>query len=233
MAAKKTHIASREQWDWSLSNCELGRRYGLTPTSVHLTRSKLGIPAFKSKRKDPLLGVDRSHVKNPPVPLSGIMFKKDSIAEFERNMGKGSDDECWPWLALCDSRPGAEYGKAYMRFNGGGHRQLQAHRVSHAIFKGEVPPGKLVMHSCDNKKCVNPKHLSIGNDLDNSRDASMKGLMHPGVKTYGAVLNDETVRQIRIRFSRGERKNDIARSIGHHRRTVADVVNNKTWRHVK
>lgn len=233
MSAKKTHITNREQWDWSLSNCELGRRYGLSPNSVFLTRRKFGLEPFKKERRAVVLGVDRSHVKHPPVPLSGSMFKKDSVAEFKRNMGKRGKDECWQWLASCDRRPGAEYGKAYMRFKDGGHRQLQAHRVSHAIFNGDVPTGKLVMHSCDNKKCVNPRHLSIGTDLANSRDASVKGLMHPGVRTFGAVLNDEIVSEIRRRAAVGERKNDIARSIGHHRRTVADVVNNRTWRHVK
>lgn len=233
MAAKKTHIKNREQWDWSLSNCELGRRYGLAPASVRNTRIRFGKQVFKQPRQEQKLGVDRSHYKRPPIPLSKEMFLPVSIANFESNVDKCEPDRCWHWLGGFDKRLGAEYGKAYMRLVGGGRRQFQAHRVSHALFNGPVPHGKLVMHSCDNKRCVNPNHLSIGTDLLNSRDASVKGLMHPGVKTFGAVLNDDTVREIRRRFANGERKNDIARSIGHHRRTVADVVNFKTWRHVK
>ena len=56
-----------------------------------------------------------------------------------------------------------------------GQRRLGAHRVAYAMQVGPVPKGKVVMHSCDNPKCINPKHLSIGTPKENVHDCIAKG----------------------------------------------------------
>lgn len=222
--------SERKTWDWSLSNCELGRQHGHPPSAIRYIRNKFGIPKFKIIPKQKVLGVDRKGALRPPIPLSREMFRQSFADGFLANVKQCGQDECWEWIAGRDKRTG--YGVAYMRMADGARKQFPAHRVSYALFNGPIPDGLLVMHTCDNKQCVNPRHLLPGTDLTNSRDASNKGLMHPGVKTFGAVLNDDVVRTIRARSKSGERINDIARASGHHRRTVADVINNKTWRHV-
>ena len=53
-----------------------------------------------------------------------------------------------------------------------GHQMktLKAHRAM-MIALGK-PPGKLIVrHTCDNKPCINPKHLVLGTTADNYRDA--------------------------------------------------------------
>lgn len=42
-------------------------------------------------------------------------------------------------------------------------------------YKGDVPKGLCIMHTCDNKNCVNPKHLILGSQADNGHDASGEG----------------------------------------------------------
>jgi hypothetical protein len=45
----------------------------------------------------------------------------------------------------------------------------------------------VVMHSCDNPRCCNPAHLSLGTQAENMRDMHAKR-RHPGTKlTEGAV----------------------------------------------
>jgi len=75
--------------------------------------------------------------------------------------------ECWEWLA---SRYSSGYGMFYYE-----SKLRGAHRVSWLLFHGEIPLGKMVCHTCDNKTCVSPDHLFIGTQTDNMRDSARKG----------------------------------------------------------
>lgn len=45
-----------------------------------------------------------------------------------------------------------------------------AHLMSYEAFNGPIPPGKIIRHTCDDQKCIEPSHLIPGTKKDNRRD---------------------------------------------------------------
>lgn len=74
---------------------------------------------------------------------------------------------CWLWVGAHDRRG---YGTFHHR-----DRTYKAHRVVYTLLIGEIPRGKLLLHSCDNPACVNPEHLIPGTQQDNMDDMIRKG----------------------------------------------------------
>ena len=76
---------------------------------------------------------------------------------------------------------------------------LLAHRVSWELHNGPIPPGKIIMHSCDHPWCVNPAHLSVGTQKDNMADCIAKGRKAKRHRPHTRFrkLTDDQVRDIR------------------------------------
>ena len=130
-------------------------------------------------------------LKEPPTCISvphiltqeekGLIFLNQSILRFFSYI-EYSSQGCW----ICNTGKTKDgYGKLYFL---GRHRTM--HCVSWEIFNQEkIPEGLLVLHSCDTPACVNPDHLRVGTQQDNSNDMvergrSVKGRCSPrkGVK---------------------------------------------------
>jgi hypothetical protein len=79
-----------------------------------------------------------------------------------------SESGCRVWQGTVTKSTG--YGE--IKISG---RKTTAHRAMWIAHHGEIPVGLVVMHSCDNRLCINPEHLSVGTRRDNSRDMAKKG----------------------------------------------------------
>ena len=76
---------------------------------------------------------------------------------------------------------------------------MKAHRYALAAATGEpLPVGLVVMHLCDNPRCVNPKHLQIGTTQENVLDKFAKGRggLQRGAMRSLVVLTAEQQRAI-------------------------------------
>ena len=54
-------------------------------------------------------------------------------------------------------------------------KDTYAHRIVCSVVHGPIEDGKYVMHSCDNRRCINPEHLSAGWPFENVHDMLSKG----------------------------------------------------------
>lgn len=150
----------------------------------HYRRNKLyGDPlVLKNERNDGKCSVSGCHSKsvkkglcdkhynrrrihgdeNFDVDERGISLKK----RIKRKIIK-SGDGCWEWQGFID-----ETGYGRLKVDG---LSTRVHRLSYEAFFGEIPHGKMVLHTCDNRCCCNPKHLYLGTAKDNSTDMMKRG----------------------------------------------------------
>jgi len=84
------------------------------------------------------------------------------------------------------------YGRFY--FNG---KNMQAHRVAYVLKFGLIPEGGWVLHKCDNRKCVNPDHLYVGDAKQNSKDRTQR-------LRYKVVVPISRVHEIRALYATGD-----------------------------
>ncbi len=90
----------------------------------------------------------------------------------------GGPDACWPYRGARDHHG---YGRLAEGRTSKGKRRF-AHRWAYELANGPLVDHLahtddeiLIMHTCDNPPCCNPKHLRAGTDRDNIHDMLAKG----------------------------------------------------------
>ena len=140
---------------------------------------------------------------------------------------------CWEWRGHLNKKG---YGKI-----GKDGKNMGSHRLSYELHHPLTNPMNdiklFVLHSCDNPKCVNPSHLSLGTQQDNMTDMTNKGRrlgVTQGEKHHQSKLTEQQVIEIRTRYTgiRGQQQ-QLATEYGVSRKTISNIISRKNWAYLQ
>lgn len=154
---------------------------------------------------------------------------EDFFRKYADRIKTGAADECWPWI-------GSHVSAGYGNFTRDG-KVIYAHRASFEAANGiGSAVGWVIRHTCDNKPCVNPKHLLSGTHKDNNHDAWERGQLKPlkGEAASRAILTDKIVLAARTEVSAGTASiAELARKHGVAHGVMHAAVTGESWQHLE
>lgn len=188
-------LVKREAWnalDWSKRDTDLGIELGISRERVRQVRKILKRPKAEHHRstttgiqlrewleanREKIEGLTANDVREmtPEKTNAGCIARE--MKKLGIRMGQASklttenlhefvtvagEKNCWEWNRVGSS--------AYPQI-----KSRYLHHVVFELFNGPRPAGKWVLHSCDNKQCVNPNHLYAGTAKDNAMDRVRNG----------------------------------------------------------
>ncbi len=159
-------------------------------------------------------------------PNSKLSFED----RFWLKVGKQNNNECWNWLGAIIT---SGYGELHHTIM---NKSKVAHRISYELHFGEIPDGLCCLHTCDNRRCVNPNHLYLGTHSDNMHDMVMKNrhVFVPfanGINNPSNKLTEQHVKEIRFKYRNSVISQiELAKQYSINQSTVWEIVHNKIWR---
>lgn len=142
-----------------------------------------------------------------------------------RRFVKITSTGCWNWSGYLDPDG---YGRFQIN-----KLSKRAHRVSYELYKGKIKSDLFVCHKCDNRKCVNPRHLFLGTVIDNTIDMVKKDRHNKGSKVGTSKLKESDISKIRKLYSNGNTTlHKLGVKFGVSYAQIYRIIKNQAWKHL-
>ncbi len=147
------------------------------------------------------------------------------MEKFWQKVDKTAPNGCWNWMAGCTS---GGYGEFWF-----GKKIWSTHRLAWWLTYGYIPKNKMILHKCDNRRCVNPEHLYPGTNTDNMRDRLNRGKCPRGETHPNSKMTVKKVIELRQRYAAGnETVMELGLIYGMSQSSVSNIINKVQWGHI-
>lgn len=144
-------------------------------------------------------------------------------SKVDKTPGLGPQGECWEWTGKL-----GEKGYALVSVKA---KSIPVHRASWFYTFG-VMPSLWLLHSCDNRKCVNPLHLREGTHADNTADMLARNRQSKGEHRPNAKLKDADILAIRSEPAVWGIQTILAKRYNVPTSTISRIRKGLIWKHV-
>lgn len=155
---------------------------------------------------------------------TGIYKRKTLRCRFLEGVGKLDKNGCINWTK---SKLKVGYGK--IEVNG---KTCTAHRTNWILNYGKIKKGLYILHSCDNRECINIKHLKLGTHKQNMKDMVNKNRSLVGELNSQAKLKEEQVINIKNLYKKGFTQTEIANKYNVTQSLISLIIRNKKWKYI-
>jgi hypothetical protein len=153
--------------------------------------------------------------------ITNDIFDKKFKDRFFQKVHGAQTVECWIWDgAISDSGYGwISYDKS----------QITVHRASYIMYYGPIPENKIVLHKCDNRRCVSPYHLYAGTYSDNMLDRSERNHKSFDFNRDSQFTQSDSLVMKNLK-EQGFTYESIGKVYGVTGHTISDIVNGRITR---
>jgi len=175
-------VAIRDARKNGVQRKKLAEDYGVTPQTIYNAASGQTWVKDPKKQEKP--------DKDYPSDYNLILTAKDKTKLWDGAPAKPAEGKCWIWAGGKDAE-----GYGYLRIQG---KVRGAHRMALLASGTTLVPGMDVAHSCADRACINPTHLSLMTRANNMRNRATIERMSTNSGNRGNQrLSDEQIRQIK------------------------------------
>jgi hypothetical protein len=145
-----------------------------------------------------------------------MRYQRQPISDRIAKMTTVDSSGCWNWTG---QKFWHGYGRMKIARGGGVYQATLAHRVSYEEYKGAIPHGLFVLHSCHNRLCCNPEHLHLGTHEDNMRERDDANRTKSGADVYNFLRTQDVSKKAGEMRAQGLSVDEVAKALNISRTT--------------